>query len=123
MLAGNALDALDQRKQHSRRHHAQLLNQYRQTHQKPEDRLEFDLNNPRQLEQERSVRTGSHDPLCSVSGAQILDGEDLNVGERRRHQMLQMKIWTKESSLIKEAQRMTEALNARYVDAFACADC
>lgn len=62
--------------------------------QKPEDRREFDLNNPKRLWIDLPGRINDSDPRCGASSLQKFSGEDLQREERLRDQKMQMKVWT-----------------------------
>ena len=85
----------------------QEVTQYRKEYQRPEDRREFDLNDPDYMKKDKPARvstlqaaivlvflyhqTSDIDPGCTVSGAQIFQGEDLSLEERKQLQQEQMR--------------------------------
>ncbi|XP_054856872.1 RIB43A-like with coiled-coils protein 2 isoform X3 [Eublepharis macularius] len=69
------------------------LNEFRQNHQQPERRHEFDLSDPQALKKAAPARVADNDPRCAVSGLQKFMGEDLNSENRRKFQQEQTREW------------------------------
>lgn len=66
------------------------INEFRRTYQKPEDRREYDLNDPNYLKKQLPARYRDDDPRCGISSAQKFDGEDLMSDERAKIQKEQI---------------------------------
>uniref|UniRef100_A0A1I8JVW4 RIB43A-like with coiled-coils protein 2 n=1 Tax=Anopheles quadriannulatus TaxID=34691 RepID=A0A1I8JVW4_ANOQN len=69
------------------------LNQFRASHQKPEQSRDFDLFDPDGLKKSLPARLGDDDPRLTISGAQKFDGEDLEERHRRKVQIEQQRSW------------------------------
>ncbi|CAH0388587.1 unnamed protein product [Bemisia tabaci] len=76
-----------------KRQYNQEITQYHQLHQRPESRREFDLNDPDYLRKSKPARTSDDDPTLTISSAQIFEGEDRSLTERRKRQQEQQKEW------------------------------
>ncbi|XP_077148490.1 RIB43A-like with coiled-coils protein 2 [Ranitomeya variabilis] len=66
---------------------------YREQHQKPETRREYDLYDPDALKKERPARVSDDDPRCGAAGLQTFAGEDLGQKKRRQMQTDMTKRW------------------------------
>lgn len=96
-----------------RRQMLQEEQEFRKTHQRVEDRREFDLNDPGRLKKDKPARLSDEDVRCGVSSLQMFHGEDLGRFERMKAQQEQMKQWIKEQSqerLALEQQEKNEEL-------------
>uniref|UniRef100_H3B708 RIB43A-like with coiled-coils protein 1 n=1 Tax=Latimeria chalumnae TaxID=7897 RepID=H3B708_LATCH len=71
----------------------QALVDFRERHQQPESRREFDLNDPQALKKDKPARVSDDDPRLGPSSLQKLDGEDLNNKARTKYQVQQAKKW------------------------------
>ncbi|CAG9130372.1 unnamed protein product [Plutella xylostella] len=68
------------------------IDEYRVRYQRPEDRREFDLNDPDALKKQLPPRAGDDMPV-GLSSAQKFEGEDLNYEERRKLMAAQRNSW------------------------------
>ncbi|XP_030745741.1 RIB43A-like with coiled-coils protein 2 [Sitophilus oryzae] len=94
--------ALAQKEQDERRKLQQEINKYRHQFQKPEDRREFDLNDPNGKKKQIPARMYDEDPRLGPSSAQKFEGEDLINEERSRVQKEQINAWLHQQMLEKE---------------------
>ena len=69
------------------------LEDYRSTYQKRDMRREWDLNDPKRVVGALPPRIGDTDPRTGASSLQKFEGEDLDLGERRRLQAEQQRKW------------------------------
>lgn len=69
------------------------LNEYRAKFQRPEDRREFDLYDPKGKKKDLPARISDTDPRITISSAQKFEGEDLACHERKKAQIEQQKFW------------------------------
>ena len=83
---------LQQRQQNDLKELEKSLNQFRQEHQRPECRREFDLNDPDEKKKGIPARVSDDDPRCGISSMQKFLGEDLNGKERRKLQQEQNRL-------------------------------
>lgn len=83
------------------------LNYYRCKFQKPDERREFDLNDPLMLRKSEPVRIADDDFSLGISSAQIFVGEDLGNAERKRRQREQQRAWLDQQ--LKEKQQAIES--------------
>ncbi|KAF0973524.1 hypothetical protein FDP41_008228 [Naegleria fowleri] len=103
-------------KQHkdAKKQYLKDINEYRQAEQKVETRREFDLNDPDYLKKSKPARIGDNDPTLSISGGQIMHGEDLGIKERVKAQQQQLRTWVSEQvaekELIKEKEELEKKL-------------
>ena len=102
----------------SRRDHLASLNTFRATQQTPQQRREYDLNDPRALRKGQPARRGDDDPQCGVSGMQRFEGEDLGVEERLKAQMEQRRAWAEQQVLERNRKKEEEEDEMRYVGFF-----
>ncbi|KAM8974529.1 RIB43A-like with coiled-coils protein 2 [Pelodytes ibericus] len=70
------------------------IDEFRLCFQKKEDRKEYDLYDPQALKKDLPSRLYDEDPRCSVSGAQVLMGEDLHLLNRKKDQQEQFREWS-----------------------------
>ncbi|XP_075066449.1 RIB43A-like with coiled-coils protein 2 [Mixophyes fleayi] len=85
---------LDERQKEDIRNLNKTINEFRLCFQKEEDRREFDLYDPQGLKKDLPARVSDDDPRCSVSGVQLLMGEDLTESKRKRDQQEQLREWS-----------------------------
>uniref|UniRef100_A0A803JLW2 RIB43A-like with coiled-coils protein 1 n=1 Tax=Xenopus tropicalis TaxID=8364 RepID=A0A803JLW2_XENTR len=88
------------------------VQEFRDQHQQPHTRREFDLYDPEALKKDQPARVGDEDPRCGPASLQKLAGEDLNEKERKKMQMDLTKKWLSEQ--IEERQRIQH--QAKYAD-------
>ncbi|KAL9647488.1 hypothetical protein ABK040_006848 [Willaertia magna] len=86
------------------------VNDFRLNNQKFETRREFDLNDPESLKKDRPARLGDYDPRLTISGGQIMHGEDLGYSDRVKAQKEQLKNWIEEQTLEKKLKQEKEEL-------------
>lgn len=88
------------------------INEYRRNYQRPEDRREFDLNNPGYVLNQVPCRGVVDDPKLGISAAQKFEGEDLAADARRKIQHEEIKSWLgqqmREKELAEKDQKMAE---------------
>ncbi|XP_063703141.1 RIB43A-like with coiled-coils protein 2 [Culicoides brevitarsis] len=84
------------------------LNEYRAKFQRPEDRREWDLYDPRGKKKDLPARLNDTDPRLTISSAQKFEGEDLSSEERRKAQIEQQRAW-----LLQQMREKKEAEEAR----------
>lgn len=80
---------LQRRQEHDIRELNKAVNEFRQSHQQPDGRREFDLNDPDALKKDKPARVSDDDPRCGVSSLQKFVGEDLNGNARSKLQQEQ----------------------------------
>ena len=69
---------LERRQAHDQRELDCAVNEFRDVHQQPQGRREWDLYDPDGLKKDKPARVSDDDARCGISGLQKLDGEDLN---------------------------------------------
>ena len=84
---------LEHRTEHDQRQVKTAVDEFRQLHQQPADRREWDLYDPDRLKKDKPARVADDDPRCTVSGLQKFDGEDLNRKARDKYQIEQGREW------------------------------
>ncbi|XP_028141048.2 RIB43A-like with coiled-coils protein 2 [Diabrotica virgifera virgifera] len=77
---------LEQKECEERRRVQEEIINFRRLHQRPEDRREFDLNDPDAKKKQLPCRVNDDDPRLGISAAQKFEGEDLVSEERRKMQ-------------------------------------
>ncbi|XP_056394665.1 RIB43A-like with coiled-coils protein 2 isoform X2 [Hyla sarda] len=87
---------LEEREQQMSHDLDRAVQNYRQQHQKPETRREYDLYDPDALKKDRPARVSDHDPRCGPATLQMFAGEDLNEKKRRELQTDMTKKWLTE---------------------------
>ena len=80
---------LQKRQEHDIRELNKAANEFRQSHQQPDGRREFDLNDPDSLKKDKPGRVSDDDPRCGVASLQKFVGEDLNGEARKKLQQEQ----------------------------------
>ncbi|KAJ3186343.1 Protein Tax-1 [Gaertneriomyces sp. JEL0708] len=112
------LEHLDLEAAERQRAHAKALNDFRNQHQKPNQRRDYDLYNPTALKNDKPARVGDEDERIGVSSLQRFEGEDLANEERRRLQKRQMETWAKESAWEKRMQMLKQQEEQRLYEDF-----
>lgn len=95
--------AMEVKEREERRKINKEINTFRQNYQKPEDRREYDLNDPNFLKKQLPARYRDDDPRCGISSAQKFEGEDLCSEERAKVQREQIKSWLDQQMEEREA--------------------
>lgn len=103
---------LEQRESQIARDLDKAVLKFREQHQQPETRREYDLYDPDALKKERPARVGDHDPRCGPASLQKLAGEDLSEKERKKLQTELSRKWLSEQ---KEERKRSEA-QKKYAD-------
>lgn len=99
------------------------INKYRQNYQRPEDRREFDLNDPNYKKKLLPARVDDNDPRCGPASAQKFEGEDLVSDQRTRIQREQIKAWLDQQMQEKEeADKQRRMAEEAYVAAVIARD-
>ncbi|CAH2055881.1 unnamed protein product, partial [Iphiclides podalirius] len=88
----NLAVVLEAREREERRRIELEINEYRQRYQRPEDRREFDLNDPEVLKRQLPPRATDDQPV-GMSSAQKFEGEDINYEERKKIMAAQKNAW------------------------------
>ncbi|ORZ38990.1 RIB43A-like with coiled-coils protein 2-like protein [Catenaria anguillulae PL171] len=88
------LQMLDAKVAASRRAVHKDMDAFRQDHQQPHMRRDFDLYDPMHLKNDRPARTSDADTRNTVSGMQKFEGEDLEQQLRIKAQKDQMQVWS-----------------------------
>ncbi|KAK2187533.1 hypothetical protein NP493_162g02005 [Ridgeia piscesae] len=105
---------LERRQAHDTRELDNAVNEFRDLHQQPQGRREWDLYDPDGLKKDKPARVSDDDPRCGISSMQKLDGEDLNGKARRKFQQEQNREWFEEQAREKaqanENQRRADRL-------------
>ncbi|XP_077327736.1 RIB43A-like with coiled-coils protein 2 isoform X1 [Lithobates pipiens] len=103
---------LEQRESQIARDLDKAVLKFREQHQQPGTRREYDLYDPDALKKERPARVGDHDPRCGPASLQKLAGEDLSEKERRKLQTELSRKWLSEQ---KEERKRSE-VQKKYAD-------
>lgn len=80
---------LQKRQEYDIRELNKAVNEFRKSHQQPDTRKEWDLNDPDALKKDKPARVSDDDPRCGISSLQKFLGEDLNEKERKKLQQEQ----------------------------------
>lgn len=120
-------EMLEGRQEHDIRELNSALNEFRQLHQQPEARREWDLYDPDAKKKDKPARVTDDDPRCGISGMQKFDGEDLNSKARAKFQNEQLREWSSQQAREKaqadanqkKADRLYE-LKMKELDQRAC---
>ena len=83
---------LQKRQEHDIRELNKAVNEFRHSHQQPDGRREFDLNDPDSLKKDKPARVSDDDPRCGVASLQKFVGEDLNAKARQKLQQEQARL-------------------------------
>ncbi|XP_064399349.1 RIB43A-like with coiled-coils protein 2 [Halichondria panicea] len=94
--------------------------EYRKEHQRVRDRREFDLYDPDSLKKDLPARVSDEDPRLTISGVQVLSGEDLMSEKRKKLQQEQTREWTSQQKAEKERLAMEEREANRLYELKAC---
>ncbi|ENN81903.1 hypothetical protein YQE_00424, partial [Dendroctonus ponderosae] len=84
---------LEQKQREEQKKLQKEIETFRKNFQKPEDRREFDLNDPNGIKKQLPCRLHDDDPRLGPSSAQKFEGEDLSNEERLKLQKVQIKAW------------------------------
>ncbi|ERL95625.1 RIB43A-like with coiled-coils protein 2 [Dendroctonus ponderosae] len=84
---------LEQKQREEQKKLQKEIETFRKNFQKPEDRREFDLNDPNGIKKQLPCRLHDDDPRLGPSSAQKFEGEDLSNEERLKLQKEQIKAW------------------------------
>jgi len=103
---------LQRRQEHDERELNTALNEFRELHQQPANRREFDLYDPDYLKKDKPARVSDDDPRCGIASLQKFDGEDLNNKARTKFQHEQLREW----SSAQKAEREQSAQNQNKAD-------
>ncbi|KAG5889195.1 hypothetical protein JTB14_000620 [Gonioctena quinquepunctata] len=85
--------AYQQKEKEERIRLQQEINNYRKNYQRPEDRREFDLNDPNLIKKSLPCRIRDDDPRLGPSSAQKFEGEDIASQERSKVQHEEIRAW------------------------------
>ncbi|XP_049878749.1 RIB43A-like with coiled-coils protein 2 [Pectinophora gossypiella] len=103
---------LEAREREERRRIGVEIDAFRQKYQRPEDRREYDLNDPDVLKKQLPPRVDDGDPV-GLSSAQKFEGEDLNYEERKKLMAAQKNAWleqqVQERKAAEEERKKAEA--------------
>ncbi|CAG9762832.1 unnamed protein product [Ceutorhynchus assimilis] len=94
--------ALEHKQKEEQKKFQQKINTFRKNYQKPEDRREFDLNDPDGKKKELPCRMNDDDPRLGPSSAQKFEGEDLVSERRLKVQKEQTKSWLEQQFMEKQ---------------------
>ncbi|KAL1509678.1 hypothetical protein ABEB36_004383 [Hypothenemus hampei] len=94
--------ALEQKQHEEQRKLKREINEFRLNYQKPQDRREFDLNDPNGIKKQLPCRLHDDDPRLGPSSAQKFEGEDLISEQRLKLQKEQSKAWLDQQLIEKE---------------------
>nr|DBA21640.1 TPA: hypothetical protein GDO54_018249 [Pyxicephalus adspersus] len=103
---------LEQRENQIARDLDKAVQNFREGHQQPQNRREFDLYDPDFLKKDRPARVSDHDPRCGPASLQKFAGEDLSEKERKKLQTELSKKWLTEQ---KDERKRSEA-QKKYAD-------
>ena len=96
---------LDQRQDNDRKQINREIVEFRERHQRVEDRREFDIFDPDSKRKDIPARESDDDPRLTVSGLQLFQGEDLNSPARIKMQKEQSRAWYQQQMAEKERNR------------------
>ncbi|CAH1174094.1 unnamed protein product [Phaedon cochleariae] len=107
--------ALEQKEKEERWRVQQEINNFRKNYQKPEDRREFDLNDPELIKKQLPSRIRDDDPRLGISSAQKFEGEDLSSEQRAKVQNEEIRSWLDQQMREKErAEKERKAAEDAY---------
>lgn len=95
--------ALDRKEKEERAKIQIEINNFRKNYQRPEDRREFDLNDPDYIKKQLPARLYDDDPRLGVSSAQKFEGEDKQNEERAKVQREEFRAWLDQQVIEKNA--------------------
>ena len=106
---------MDQRKREDERKLNETLNEFRQLHQQPDARREWDLYDPDSKKKDKPARVSDEDPRCGIASLQKFDGEDLNNKARTKFQEEQRRAWAEQQMREKrQAEENQKAADRLY---------
>ncbi|XP_060531712.1 RIB43A-like with coiled-coils protein 2 [Cylas formicarius] len=112
-----------QKQKNEERKLQQEINNFRKYCQRPEDRREFDLNDPEWIKKQLPARLDDDDPRLGPSSAQKFEGEDLISEQRLKLQREQNKAWLDQQLLEKnQAERDRQLAEDAYREAVSTRD-
>ena len=107
-------ELLQRRQEQDIRNLNKALNEFRDVHQQPEGRREWDLYDPEAKKKDKPARVSDDDPRCGLASLQKFDGEDLGGKERKKLMQEQMREWStkqaKEKDLHNKRQEEADQL-------------
>ncbi|XP_038054446.1 RIB43A-like with coiled-coils protein 2 [Patiria miniata] len=109
-------ELLTRRREQDQHNLNKALNEFRDLHQQPDARREWDLNDPEAKKKDKPARVSDDDPRCGISGAQKFDGEDLNSKARQKLMQEQMREWTRRQAEEKKRQKAHQKEADRLYD-------
>ncbi|XP_063538063.1 RIB43A-like with coiled-coils protein 2 [Cydia strobilella] len=116
----NLASVLEAREQEERRRIGSEIDNYRQLYQRPQDRREFDLNDPDVLKKQLPPRASD---VIGMSSAQKFEGEDLEYEERKKIMAVQKNSWLEQQvQERKAAEEERKAAEAAYMMAIKARD-
>ncbi|XP_047998471.1 RIB43A-like with coiled-coils protein 2 [Leguminivora glycinivorella] len=116
----NLAAVLAEREQEERRRIGSEIDSYRQLYQRPQDRREFDLNDPDVLKKQLPPRASD---IIGMSSAQKFEGEDLEFEERKKIMAVQKNSWLEQQvQERKAAEEERKAAEAAYMMAIKARD-
>eukprot|EP00761_Pharyngomonas_kirbyi_P013162 gb/GECH01013189.1/.p1 GENE.gb/GECH01013189.1/~~gb/GECH01013189.1/.p1 ORF type:complete len:378 (+),score=163.47 gb/GECH01013189.1/:1-1134(+) len=107
---------LEQERQNARQQKLKSIDEYRKNCQRPEQRREFDLNDPDAFKKELPARISDDDPRLGPSTVQKLEGEDLSMNERSVAQQRQLSRWLRQQNRERKNREMQEQQEDRLLD-------
>ncbi|RVE49680.1 hypothetical protein evm_005655 [Chilo suppressalis] len=118
----NLAVVLEAREREERRRINMEIDNFRQMYQRPEDRREYDLNDPDVLKKQLPPRASDGDPV-GLSSAQKFEGEDLAYEERRKLMAAQKNSWLEQQvQERKSAEEERKKAEAAYMMAIKARD-
>ncbi|XP_050672951.1 RIB43A-like with coiled-coils protein 2 [Leptidea sinapis] len=118
----NLAVVLEGREMEERRRINVEIDEFRQKFQRPEDRREFDRNNPESLKVQLPPRATDGEPV-GMSSAQKFEGEDLEYEERKKIMAQQKNAWLEQQvQERKSAQEERKKAEAAYMMAIRARD-
>ncbi|KAI5640255.1 RIB43A domain-containing protein [Phthorimaea operculella] len=113
---------LEAREKQERQRIGAEIDIFRQKYQRPQDRREFDLNDPDALKKQLPPRASDGDPV-GLSSAQKFEGEDLNFEERKKLMAAQKSSWLEQQvQERKAAEEERQKAEAAYMMAIKARD-
>lgn len=103
---------MEKRRENDLRALDECVNKFRQEHQQPESRREFDIYDPEGKKKDKPARVSDDDPRCGISSMQKFLGEDLNDVERKKLQQAQLRAWSEQQA----SERALEAAKCARAD-------
>ncbi|XP_063832101.1 RIB43A-like with coiled-coils protein 2 [Ostrinia nubilalis] len=118
----NVAVVLEAREKEERRRINMEIDAFRSKYQRPEDRREYDLNDPDVLKKQLPPRASDGEPV-GMSSAQKFEGEDLDYEERKKIMAAQKNAWLEQQvQERKSAQEERKAAEAAYMMAIKARD-